>query len=218
VSKHRSDEDIVQHVHNTARFFTEQRQISWVLLVGTVVWGVFGYLSMPQRKDPDIPVRVAVATCSWPGASAERIEQLVTRPMEEKISSNSNVEEINSTTRTSVTVITIKLTESAKDTKKEFDDIKLKLDSIRNLPSGAGPINFIKDFGDTAALMLTVASPRVGRVEIALHARDLRRAIEAVRAGTKAPGSRTSIAYCYPPSVPTTVVRRGSSRRTAPRI
>ena len=35
-----------------------------------------------------------------------------------------------------------------------------KLDSIHDLPSGARPINFIKDFGDTAALMLTVASPQ----------------------------------------------------------
>ena len=209
MSKHRSDEDLVRHIHNTARFFTEQRQISWVLLIATVLWGVFGYLKMPQRKDPDIPVRVAVATCTWPGASAERIEQLVTRRMEEKIAQNSNVEEINSTTRTSVTVITIKLTESAEDTKKEFDDIKLKLDTITNLPGGAGPINFIKDFGDTAALMLTVASPRVSEVEVALRARDLRKAIETVRAKVPAALARVTLAYCYPPTLPPTVVRRG---------
>ena len=46
------------------------------------------------------------------------------------------------------------------DTGKEFDDIKLKLDAITDLPDGAGPIEFVKDFGDTAALMLTVASPQ----------------------------------------------------------
>jgi multidrug efflux pump subunit AcrB len=209
VSQHRSDEEIVQKVHNTARFFTEQRQISWVLLIATVLWGVFGYLKMPQRKDPDIPVRVAVATCTWPGAAAERIEQLVTRRMEEKIAQNSNVEEINSTTRTSVTIVTIKLTENAKETRKEFDDIKLKLDTIQNLPSGAGPINFIKDFGDTAALMLTVASPRVSDVEIALRTRDLQRAIESVRAKAPAASTRATLAYCYPPTVSPAVVRRG---------
>ena len=31
---------------------------------------------------------------------------------------------------------------------------------------GVGPITFVKDFGSTAALMLTVASPRVSDVEI----------------------------------------------------
>ena len=85
MSEHKKDEEIVRTTHNTARFFTEQRQIAWVLLIGTLVWGVFGYLSMPQRKDPDTPIREAVATCAWPGASAERIEQLVTRKIEEKM-------------------------------------------------------------------------------------------------------------------------------------
>src|SRR5262252_8694862 len=100
MTQHRSDEEIVRTTHNTARFFTEQRQISWVLLVGTAAWGVYGYLSMPQRKDPDVPIREAVATCPWPGAAAERIEQLVTRKIEAKMAENTKVDEIYSTTRT----------------------------------------------------------------------------------------------------------------------
>ena len=36
--------------------------------------------------------------------------------------------------------------------------MNLKLNSL-SLPQGAGPIKFNSDFGDTAALMLTVASP-----------------------------------------------------------
>jgi len=60
------------------------------------------------------------------------------------------------------------------------------------LSDGAGPINFIEDFGDTAALMLTVASPQVGEVEIALRAQALRGAIEKVRA-TMGAGSAHSL-------------------------
>lgn len=51
------------------------------------------------------------------------------------------------------------LDERIKDMPKEFDDIKLKLDAIHDLPDGARPIQFIKDFGDTAALMLTGRQP-----------------------------------------------------------
>ena len=63
------------------------------------------------------------------------------------------------------------------DPGKEFDDIKLKLDSVRDLPEGAGPISFVKDFGDTAALMLTVASPKadVGNRAVAGSNRQLNR-------------------------------------------
>src|SRR5206468_575955 len=103
VAHGKSDDEAVRSTHNTARFFTETRHISWVLLIFTVAWGVYGFLSMPQRKDPDIPVRDAIAVCSWPGASAEKIEQLVTRRIEEKIAENSKIERITSNTRTSVT-------------------------------------------------------------------------------------------------------------------
>ena len=46
---------------NPARFFTHNRQIAWVALLATLAWGVFGYMNMPKRKDPDIPVRIALA-------------------------------------------------------------------------------------------------------------------------------------------------------------
>ena len=44
---------------NVARFFVNNRQIAWVALFVTMAWGVFGYMNMPKRKDPDIPVRIA---------------------------------------------------------------------------------------------------------------------------------------------------------------
>ena len=52
---------------NIARFFTHNRQIGWVALAATLVWGVFGYMNMPKRKDPDIPVRIGLAIAPWPG-------------------------------------------------------------------------------------------------------------------------------------------------------
>ena len=213
----KSDDEAVRTTHNTARFFTETRHISWVLLVFTVAWGIYGYLSMPQRKDPDIPVRDAIAVCSWPGASAEKIEQLVTRRIEEKIAENSKIERITSNTRTSVTVVAIRLQKGVADVGKQFDDIKLKLDTISDLPQGAGPINFVKDFGDTATLMLTVVSPRASEVEIALRARSVRHS-KRVRAATTstASGSRgASILGCGRCRRP---LRRASAHRTGRRI
>src|SRR5262245_32321995 len=93
----KSDDEIIQNTHNTARFFVENRQLSWVLLIGALVWGIFGYRSMPKRKDPDIPVRVAVVVTPWPGATAEQVEQLVTRTIETKVAQNATVNKIETT-------------------------------------------------------------------------------------------------------------------------
>ncbi|MEZ5289681.1 MAG: efflux RND transporter permease subunit [Vicinamibacterales bacterium] len=207
MAAHHTDDHLIAHTRNTARLFTETRHLSSVLLVGTLLWGVYGYLQMPQRKDPDIPIRQALVLCPWPGASADRIEELVTRRIEERIAGNVKVERIESNTRTGIAAFYITLVEGLPDTGQEFDDIRLKLDAIRDLPRGAGPIDVIKDFGDTAALMLTVASPRVDDAEIDLRARSLRRAIEAVRA-TAGTGRRVTVVHGLAPSVPADAVGR----------
>lgn len=210
---HKSDRELVDKTHNTARYFTEIRHVSWVLLVGTILWGIFAYVRMPKAKDPVVAVRVAVASAVWPGASAERIEQLVTKKIEEKMSENSKVEKIESITRGSVALVYVTLKENVVDRARELDDIKGKLDSIRDLPEGAGPVNFIKDFGDVSALLLTVASPRVSDVEVALRARSIKKAIESVRAevgGTRVAGAspRVTFLVCFPPSVNSASLRR----------
>src|SRR5262245_53493001 len=160
MSHGKTDAEIINGTHNTARFFVEKRHVAWVLLIATCAWGIYGYFSMPQRKDPEVQVRTAVALVPWRGASAEKVEQLVTKKVEEQIAANSKVTKIESISRTGLAVVYVELDEKLKETGKELDDIKLKLDAIHDLPSGAGPINFIKDFGDTAALMLTVTSPK----------------------------------------------------------
>src|SRR5262252_807814 len=145
-----SDAEIVRTSHNTARYFTEHRQISWVVLAFVVLWGVYGYVTMPKRKDPDIPVRVAAVVASWPGATSEQIELLVTRKIEDKLAENKHV---------------VRIEQSVTQTGPEFDDLQLRLDQIKDLPEGV-QVRFNKDFGDTTALMLTVASPKVGEVEL----------------------------------------------------
>ena len=87
----RTDEDLIQNERNTARFFVENRQIAWILLIATVVLGIYGYQQMPKRKDPDIPVRVASVITQYPGGTAEQVEQLVTRPIESTIAQNPNI-------------------------------------------------------------------------------------------------------------------------------
>ena len=181
MSHGKTDADIIKNKHNTARFFVETRHVSWVLLIITCLWGVYGYFTMPQRKDPETQVRTAVALVPWPGSSAEKVEQLVTKKVEEQMAANTKVTKIESISRTGLAVIYVELDENLKETGKEFDDIKLKLDGIKDLPSGAGPINFIKDFGDTAALMLTVASPKTDDYEIASRAKLIQTAIENER-------------------------------------
>ena len=214
---HKPESEIIQNTHNTARFFTEHRQVSFILLLAVFLWGWYGFTRMPKRKDPSIPVRVAVASTNWPGATTEQVEQLLTRPIEQTMAQNAFVKPpvpsdfgIRSISFPGLSLVYIQLDDQVKDTKKQFSDINLKLIALNSkLPQGAGPIQFNSDFGDTAAMMLTVASPPVSALEISLRARAIRKAIEDVRAKepTKSPQPRITIVSGFPQSVSTDLVR-----------
>ncbi|MDF2696255.1 MAG: AcrB/AcrD/AcrF family protein, partial [Labilithrix sp.] len=203
-----AEQELIAKKRNTARYFTETRHVAWVLLVATLVFGVFGYMKMPKRKDPFIKIRIAVAVCVWPGASPERVEELVTRRIEEKIAQNAEVEKIESTSRTGVSLVTVTLRENlpVDQIAKTFDDIDLKLRSIRDLPQGALPIEFQKDFGDTSALMLTIASPRARPVEVSLRAKAIVEDLVAARRDA-GPGC-SAIVLGFPASLNATPMRR----------
>ena len=214
----KSDAEYVATTHNVARFFTEHRQVAMTLLLATFVWGWYGYQNMPKRKDPNIPIRVAAAQCAWPGATAEQVEELVTRPIEQTLALNNTIKPpspsdfgIRSMSFPGMSVVYVQLSEDVNDKKRQFSDINLKLNQLTaQLPRGAGPIQFNSDFGDTAALMLTVASPLASPTEISLRARAVRSEIEETRAaeGPDAPQPRVSIVSSFPLSVSPVLVRQ----------
>ncbi len=208
---YKNDQDRIEKTNNAPRFFVEHPQVSWVLLVGVLVWGWFGYHSMPQRKDPDIPVRVAVAFGPWPGANAQQVEQFVTRPIEDAVAENKTIHQgtasdygIRSVSLPGAGYVYIQLAENVSDVKRQFSDINLKLNALNSqLPQGAGPISFQSDFGDTAALMLTIASPKADQVEINIRAQAIQSAIRSVRAKRKHTEHAVpvTIVYSFPRSI-----------------
>ena len=210
-------EQDISNRRNLPRFFVEHPHISWILLLGVLIWGYFGYTSMPQRKDPDIPVRLGVAACPWPGATAQQVEQYITRRIEDVAAENKTIHPgtdadygIKSISLPGYSFVTIQLDEGITDTKRQFSDINLKLNALNSqLPQGAGPISFQSDFGDTAALMLTVASPKVDDIEIAARANSVEAAIRKVRDANQRNGKaqRITVVDSFPQSISVRGVR-----------
>jgi len=208
---HKSDQERIEQTRNAPRFFVEHPQVSWVLLVGVLIWGWFGYHSMPQRKDPNIPVRVGVASCPWPGATSQQVEQLVTRPIEDTVAQNKTIHAgtpadygVRSISLPGYSYVYIQLIDDVDDLKRQFSDINLKLNALNaQLPQGAGPITFQSDFGDTAALMLTVASPKADSVEIALRSQSIQAAVRSARTNKRpvSPDKPVTVIYPFPESV-----------------
>jgi len=174
---------------NISQFFVNKRPIAWTAMISVLAWGVFAYLKMPQRQDPIIPVVTGVILTPYPGAEAEKVEQEVTRKIERRVAENPAVEHVKSISRPGISIVYVELFETERNAELVWQDIRGKLGEIPDLPQAAGKPtqSFLnKDFGDSVAVMLTISSPPITDLEIALRARTIREAIEAHRGKTAA--------------------------------
>ncbi len=131
-----------------------------IIFVGIVI-----FPSFPKLEDPAITIREAVVTTYFPGMSPDRIERLITRPIEEEIRTMGMVDNIDiesckikSTSKfgSSLIHLVVKDTLPAKELPTVWKRLRNKMEDVKSkLPKGTiGP--FVNDeFGDTA--MATVA-------------------------------------------------------------
>lgn len=195
----------LQEKPNIARFFVETPHVSWAMLVLVFLWGYFGYQQMPKSKDPSIPVRIAMVSTPWPGHEAEEIEQLITRVVEGKVAESEFLNTpsaqgfaIKSLTLPGVSMLQVQLAPGV-DRDIAFNELTRNLSALNSsLPAGAGPISVNSAFGDTAAIMFAVASPKADSVEVGLRSSSIATAINAARIDAPDQNDRASIVVAVP--------------------
>ena len=143
--------------------------------------GPLSFLSHPSREDPKITIKTALVTASYPGMSPERMENLITRKIEEKIREIPEVEEILSTTQTGKTVIRANLFEKYSNVEPIWNDLRNKMDDLKpDLPENTtGP--FINDdYGNVAMATVALTAEGFSLAEMRTSARSFRDSIYAI--------------------------------------
>lgn len=163
-------------------------------------WFAYGRLS--QQEDPKIPERRAVLVTHFPGATAAKVEHLVTKKLERKISELSSLDEMTSESRAGVSIIHITLQfTGAQQIEQQWDKLRAKLAEVE-LPVGCGDPWLNTDFGNTVTLLLGIVSPPLSEAECLARARLIRSRLREHRAGLPEDGTnRAAIAVFFPPAV-----------------
>lgn len=167
---------------------TANRNRTLVLLsvVLAMAFGSYSYLTLPAYEDPKILIREAVVVTEFPGLSAERMELLVTKRLEEAIRQIPEVEEIRSTSRAGISIIHAEVYDRYFNLDQIWDDLRENVAEARaGLPEGTGTPIVNDDFGDVAVttVALTADGFSMGEMhDIAQHVRDHLYSV----AGTKA--------------------------------
>ncbi|MEM6391897.1 MAG: efflux RND transporter permease subunit [Planctomycetota bacterium] len=141
------------------KFALTHKPITLVFAVLVLLAGFLAFGSMPRREDPRITIRAALIETYWPGASAERMEELVTEKLEDAIAQIEEVDTIESMSRTGYSRIDITLVDTVlEDTLDQtFDLVRDKVDMVRgSLPEGCGEPFVNSDFGDVSSVCVVI--------------------------------------------------------------
>ena len=121
----------------------KKNRISVALILFFFIGGIFAYFAMPQAKDPKFVIRTAVVVTQFPGATPERIESLVTIPLERKIRQIEQIDHIESISKNGVSTIYVYIQERYKKMTPIWDEIRKKINQVRLPQEAAKP--FLND-------------------------------------------------------------------------
>src|SRR5579859_1377877 len=178
-----------------AQFCVEHREVSWLALIAVLICGGMAYTKLGQQEDPTIPQRTAMLVSQFPGATASKVEELVSKPIERKISELKSIEEIKTTSRPGIATMTIKQLPARTATiDQEWDKVRAKISEVQ-LPEGARQPWLNTDFGNTITLLFGLVSPPITDAECIARANLLRQSLAELRRGGSATNHAAMAAF-----------------------
>ena len=110
--------------------------ITMLVIAVSVVGGMF-YFRMPVDLFPDVSIPVVAVRTIYPGTTPSEVEMLLSKPIEEAVSSLSHVEAVTSRSQESASLVMIEYSLDY-SSEKAADDVRRKVASIRgSLPTDA---------------------------------------------------------------------------------
>lgn len=186
---------------NIARGSIERPILTWLVMLGCLLGGIWGFSSLGRLEDPAFTIKTAVVVTQYPGADAEQVALEVSELLESEIQKMSEVKEVRSMNQPGLSWITVDMKDQYDGT--ELPEIWTKLrNRVGNatLPSGATE-PFVNDgFGDVYGIYYAVTAPGYSDAEIYALSTFLRRELLSVEgvADVNVSGVPNEVVYVEP--------------------
>jgi multidrug efflux pump subunit AcrB len=137
-----------------------------------LVAGLAALTSLPTTEDPRVMNRVATVLTPFPGATPERVEALVTEPIENALRTLPEVDVISSSSQAGISVVRVELKDSIDNPTPVWSEARDKLADVQpDLPPGAAAsrLDDTRGYAFTRLIALTWTGP--GTPDIAVLGR-----------------------------------------------
>lgn len=132
---------LARFIYNHSRYFT-------LIIVCVIAVGIASFRSIARQEDPTLSNFIATITAFYPGASPDRVEALVSRPLEDELREISEIDELRSISSSGVSFINIKLLDTLSDDELEraWSEVRDAMsDATSQFPPGVGEPVFDND-------------------------------------------------------------------------
>ncbi len=161
---------------NLTKLSINKNQLVLSLLVIVIVMGLLTYSSLSRDSMPPYTIRVASIVSSFPGASPERVEELVSDKIEKAAQEFPELKEVKSTSRTGLSIVQVelKMEVKAEELQAVWDRLRRDLNTLEGLPSNVHPQLLDKGIGEVYGIAIGLTSDGFDYSEIKEYADDLR--------------------------------------------
>jgi len=129
-----------------------------LIFVAIAILGLFSLIKLPVNLIPDIDTNTIMVMTSYAGASAEDIENNVTKPLESILNGVSDLKHITSQSKENISIVTLEFN-YGEDIDILTNDVRDKLDMLTTLPDECGnPIIFKFGADDIPIIMLSATA------------------------------------------------------------
>ncbi|MEL6659915.1 MAG: efflux RND transporter permease subunit [Bacteroidota bacterium] len=124
---------------NLTKFAIENNRVTYMILAVIIVLGLVGYNNLSRDSMPPFTIRVCSVVTNFPGASPERVEELITDKIEQVAQELPEMKDVTSESRTGLSIVNVSLRDdiAEEDLQPVWDRLRRKIDQIReDLPEG----------------------------------------------------------------------------------
>lgn len=144
------------------------------MLAVLLLSGISSFNSMPRDDMPPFLIRYMTVVTSYPGASPERVENLISDKIEKVVQEVPEVDYITSESRTGISIVSISLKESVFELQPVFDRLRRKVESAKStLPEGCS-VKIDDEVGDVFGVIVGLTAEGYSYAEIKDIADDIR--------------------------------------------
>lgn len=137
-----------------ARGAIDRSLLTWMLMIGCILGGLWGFATMGRLEDPAFTIKSAVVFTQYPGASTDQVATEVSEPLESAIQQMSEIDYITSSNKPGTSRITVQIqsTYDGSELPQIWDKLRKEVSDAQNqLPSGAGPSQVNDSFETSTA-------------------------------------------------------------------